>query len=133
MIPAGVKSDFLSPVDPLKYQKAGKGGSNKTSGELMHVKVRYKAPYGAKSHLIEQSVRPMATHTASTSDNYRWSAAVAAFGMVLRDSKFKGDASLELVESLAAGASNLDPFGYRSEFMRLVRGIMPMKELETSR
>ncbi|RLD19797.1 MAG: hypothetical protein DRI69_07555 [Bacteroidetes bacterium] len=133
VIPVGVKSEFLSPVDPLKYQKAGKAGSNKSSGELMHVKIRYKSPQGTKSLLLEQSVRSTATQVASTSDNYRWSAAVAAFGMVLRDSEFKGHASLELVESLADGASCSDPFGYRSEFIQLVRGIKPMMELEASR
>jgi Ca-activated chloride channel homolog len=134
IIPVGVKSEFLTSVDPLKYQKTGKAKSgDNSSGELMHVKIRYKSPQGSKSLLVEQSIEPNAKSLTSTTDNFRWSAAVASFGMQLRNSPFKGDASMKLVESMAVGARGSDPFGYRSEFIQLVRGVMPMMELEASR
>ena len=51
---------------------------------------------------------------------YRWSAAVAGFGMLLRDSKYKGDASYHDMARLAKEAKGLDPHGYRSELIRLI-------------
>jgi len=56
-----------------------------------------------------------------TSDNFRFSSAVAAFGMVLRDSKFKGKANYEDIINLANAAKGKDEEGYRSEFVKLVK------------
>ena len=58
---------------------------------------------------------------AQTSDNFRWAAAVAAFGMVLRDSEFKGTADHDMVLQLGQNAIGLDEFDERGEFLRLVR------------
>ena len=64
---------------------------------------------------------------AKSSDNFRWSAAVATFGMLLRNSEFKGDASYEQCKKLAAEARGKDNEGYRAEMIRLMETVSLMK------
>ncbi len=108
-------------VDPLRYggaRPALTGGS----GELAYVRLRYKAPDGDKSRLIEQPVRRADVSTADAAPpELRFAAAVAAFGQILRGGKYTGDFGYESVAKLAAGARGDDPYGYRSEFLSLVR------------
>lgn len=121
IIPAGVESDFLKEVDKLKYQKDVEPLSKtKYSDEIMTVKLRYKAPDGDVSKLIEHPVKDEHITIAKTSDNFRFAAAVAQFGLLLRDSEFKSEASYASVISLAKKAKGNDDEGYRSEFIRLV-------------
>ena len=121
IIPVGVKSPFLQNVDPLKYQKKEKkeqkGGE---TDEIMTVKFRYKAPDGDVSKLIEHPLVDHSVSIANTTDNFRFSAAVAQFGMLLRNSEFKASASFDNVLKLAKNAKAYDEEGYRSEFIRLV-------------
>lgn len=107
----------LAQVDRLKYQTPKGVG---TGGEIMTVKLRYKAPTSDRSQLVSVPVANHALSASQTSDNYRFSAAVAAFGMLLRNSEHKGDASWPMVQNLAAGAMGKDRFGYRREFLSLV-------------
>jgi Ca-activated chloride channel homolog len=108
-------------VDPLKYQKKEKkeqkGGE---TDEIMTVKFRYKAPDGDVSKLIEHPLVDHSVSIANTTDNFRFAAAVAQFGMLLRNSEFKSDASFDSVLKLAKNAKAYDEEGYRSEFIRLV-------------
>jgi Ca-activated chloride channel family protein len=121
VIPVGVESDFLNSVDPLKYQKEI-NANTKTSktDEIMTVKFRYKAPDGDVSKLIEHPVMDKQIPIAKTSDNFRFAASVAQFGMLIRNSEFKSNASYTDVLSLARKAKGNDEEGYRSEFVRLV-------------
>ncbi len=121
VIPVGVKSSFLKDVDALKYQKDVTPLS-KTShnDEILTVKFRYKAPDGEVSKLIEHPVADKQIAIAKTSDNFRFAAAVAQFGMLLRDSEFKSAASFNNVLEMARKARGNDEEGYRSEFIRLV-------------
>ena len=121
IIPAGVKSNFVS-VDPLKYQRYTPAESAKVSNELMTVKLRYKQPDGDTSKLLVNTIadRPV----SGSSDNFQWSAAVAGFGMLLRDSEFKGEINYEKVLSLANASKGKDENGYRSEFINLVKSAM---------
>ena len=121
VIPMGVKSSFLEKVDKLKYQKNTEP-QNKSSqtDEIMTVKFRYKAPDEDVSKLIEHPVIDKQISLAKTSDNFRFAAAVAEFGMILRNSEFKSDASLDDVVRLSRKAKGHDEEGYRSEFVRLV-------------
>ena len=80
-----------------------------------------KKPDGATSTLYEEAIKGKLTEKKSTSMNFRFSAAVAEFGMVLRDSEFKGNASFESIISLARMGRGEDPEGYRGEFIKLVR------------
>jgi len=120
IIPVGVESAFI-PVDELKYQSTKIDKTAYRTAELMTVKFRYKQPDGAKSKLIVHPVTDQMTSLSKTSDNFRWSAAVASFGMLLRDSEFKGSTTIDNVLSLAQGAKGADAEGYRIEFINLVK------------
>ncbi|MGK7872433.1 MAG: von Willebrand factor type A domain-containing protein [Xenococcaceae cyanobacterium] len=121
IIPVGVDSDVELPsVDPLRYQNNTVDPAAYASNELMHVKLRYKAPNGSTSQLITQPVVDKEVKLAATSRNFRFSAAVAAFGMILRDSEYKGNASFDQVLKLAKESQGVDLQSYRAEFIRLV-------------
>ncbi|NOT52724.1 MAG: DUF3520 domain-containing protein [Chitinophagaceae bacterium] len=121
IIPTGVESDFLKRVDSLKYQSNITPLSKSShSNEMMTVKFRYKAPDGDVSKLMEHPVLDKQIAIAKTSENFRFAASVAQFGMLLRNSEFKSDATYADVLSLARKAKGTDEEGYRSEFIRLV-------------
>ncbi|MEH1932311.1 MAG: von Willebrand factor type A domain-containing protein [Nostoc sp.] len=132
IIPTGRKSDVKLPeIDPLRYQRSGETASDTAGNELMQVKLRYKLPQDSISQLITQTIPDddlRADQIPST--NLRFAAAVATFGMVLRDSEYKGNANYDLVMKLATQAMGEDQEGYRGEFIRLVeqsRGLVTRK------
>jgi Ca-activated chloride channel family protein len=119
VVPAG--AEFVPrSVDSLKYQTPGIKPEARESSEALTVKFRYKEPDGSRSKLIVQTVSRNLRGREASSDNFRFSAAVAEFGMLLRDSKFKEDASYDQALALALGALGADPNGYRHEFVSLV-------------
>lgn len=119
IIPVGVKDDFTRSVDPLKYQSNDRKITD-NSDELMTIKLRYKKPDGDISKLIVHEVIDNNSERSETSDNFRFSAAVAEFGLLLRSSEYKQQATYNQVISLAKGARGTDNNGYRAEFIRLV-------------
>lgn len=120
VIPVGVKDDFSKSVDPLKYQKNDKKIVTGTN-EIMTIKLRYKKPDEDESKLIVHPVMDNNISLASTSDNFRFSAAVAEFGLLLRSSEYKQQSSYQQVVSMAKSAKGTDDNGYRAEFIRLVQ------------
>jgi len=119
IIPNGA-NEIAPSVDPLKYQKS-QLISEKNAKELLTIKLRYKEPDGNKSKLLEQVVKNnLAT---KTSDNFKFSALVASFGMLLRGSEFLGNTSIESVLDLARISKGIDEEGYRSEFIQLVKTV----------
>ena len=107
-------------VDPLKYQKPVEAPARTiatNSTELMNVKVRYKAPDGDASKLLEFPVRENGSRMTA---NLGFAASVAQFGLLLRNSDFRGDATWDKTLSLAREHRGNDPDGYRAEFARLV-------------
>lgn len=120
IIPAGVKDTFIKSVDPLKYQVNNNKMIDTNSPELMTIKLRYKDPNGDVSKLIQRPVIDAHIALASTSENFRFSASVAEFGLLLRNSQFKQQSSFSQVISLARGAKGSDNNGYRAEFISLV-------------
>jgi len=120
VVPQGVEID-LPGVDPLKYQKP-KGEPSKAAetGELLTVKIRYKQPDGDTSKLLSFPVTDEGGSFNRASKDFQFAAAVAAFGMILRDSEHKGGATLDAVAELASAGQGEDPFGYRKEFLTLV-------------
>ena len=120
IIPVGVKSEF-SPVDDLKYQSQKINADAYKSDELLTVKFRYKEPDQSKSKLIVHSLKDDQTPLKETSDNFRWSAAVAGFGMLLRDSDYKGYLTFSEIQKMAESAKGSDDEGYRVEFINLVQ------------
>ena len=118
LIPAG--SNEVPSVDPLKYQKITKTTQKKYQDEIMTIKLRYKPLNTTKSVLLSKSVKDRETSLARTSDDFRFAAAVAAFGMLLEHSPFAGDFDFEQVLTLAKRSRGSDDEGYRAEFIRLV-------------
>lgn len=108
-------------VDPLRYQSEQQSGKAR-NGEFAFLRLRYKAPGGDKSKLIEQPIRKADIHRelAGTSANYRFAAAVAGFGQLLRGGTYMEQFDFDDVRALANGARGGDPFGYRGEFVMLV-------------
>lgn len=129
IIPVGVKSNLLGDVDPLKYQKVEKKEKKSLtdSPELLTLKLRYKQPDSNKSSKMEVIVTDKNLTLNNTSENFRFSAAVAGFGMLLHDSKYKNDLTYDDVIRIARKATNYDPEGYRKEFIRLVESAALLK------
>ena len=121
IIPVGVKSNFIESVDKLKYQKETQSNSSSEGDEVMTIKFRYKKPDENKSKLLEHPVIDRAVPVAKTSDNFRFAAAVAQFGMVLRNSEFKQSSSYNNSWRLAKSAIGEDNEGYRSEFLKMIK------------
>jgi len=104
-------------VDPLRYQSAA--SVEDASGELAFLRLRYKAPDADDSQLIEQAIALDAE--AEASPRLAWAAAVAAFGQHLRGGRYLEGFGLDDIETLAQPARGKDPFGYRAEFIQLLR------------
>ena len=113
----GVKG---ASVDPLEYQAESNLTSAAHSGEWLNVKLRYKAPNGEESRLLSAALAGQPGSIRTASENARFSSAVALFGMLLKNSEFKGSGSFELVADLAQAAVGSDEHGERSEFLTLV-------------
>ncbi len=107
-------------VDALRYQTARAALTNASSHELATVKVRYKHPAGATSTETVRYVTHESKSIAQASDDMRFSAAVASFGMVLRASSHRGRATTDSVLALARSAFGHDQGGLRHEFVSLV-------------
>ena len=128
VVPAGVESNFVNKVDDLKYQKKVKPALQPVTGskELLTVKLRYKAPDEDISKKLEL---PLVDNKGNNvSSDFRFAAAVAMFGQLLRDSDFKGDATYAQVIAMAKTALDNDKRGYRREFLRLVETADGLKQ-----
>ncbi len=133
VIPVGVETDVKLPgVDDLRYQQNNTASSTSNSDELMLVKLRYKEPKGTVSQLIEQPVVDGGLRFENASNDLKFAAAVAQFGMILRDSEYKGNATFNDVLKLAKESKGVDLEGYRSEFIKMVetsQGLMGKSRL----
>ena len=118
-------------AEPLKYQPASEKGVHPSatdkppfgpaSRELLTVKLRWKKPDGDASTLLEVPLAEQGGGFDAAPADFRFAAAVAAFGMILRESEHKGTATLPFVAEIAGGAMGRDAGGYRAEFLDLVR------------
>ena len=120
IIPAGRKVD-VPGVAPLKYQKPLAPTKAADSGEVMTLKLRYKQPDGDKSKLMVAAVKDTGEKLDKASRDFKFTASVAMFGLVLRDSKYKGTATLDGVIELAGEGKGPDKKGYRAEFIGLAK------------
>ena len=112
IIPA--ESEEHAPnVDPLEYQATKVG----TSPNLMTVKVRYKNPKEDDSRLLEYRILE---RKATPSNNIRFASSVAEFGMLLRESEYKGSASFSAVIARAKQSAENDEYGYKADFVKMV-------------
>jgi len=119
-------------VDALEFQRPKQDleltDAAKTSGDLMLVKLRYKAPDGDVSTLIRTPLKDAGSTFAAATSDFKFAAAVAAFGMILRQSPFRGDITLAAVEEIASTNTGEDPNNERREFVELVRKLRGMTE-----
>jgi Ca-activated chloride channel family protein len=130
IIPVGVNSKHSRDVDPLKYQDADNLINH--SGELATIKFRYKRPNASKSAEIVHTIGNRTKSLMLSTDNIRFSSSVAMFGMLLKDSKYKGVSTYEAALNLARSSKGRDKEGYRSEFISLIKkaGNFPETENE---
>ena len=120
IIPVGVDSEFFK-IDDLKYQTTKIEPSTANSKELMTIKLRYKKPDEETSKLIVHPLLDNNIPLAKTSENFRWSASVAAFGMLLRDSEYVKNFNYDQVVQMAQQSRGEDTEGYRVEFINMVK------------
>jgi Ca-activated chloride channel homolog len=122
IIPVGVDSEFYK-VDELKYQSTKLEATAGKTNEIMTVKFRYKKPDGEVSKLIVHPLLDQNISLDKSSNDFRWSAAVAAFGMILRESEYVKGFTAQDVTALAQGAKGIDKEGYRIEFINLTKSV----------
>jgi Ca-activated chloride channel family protein len=118
---------------PLKYQQPRRLSKKAHGQETLTVHLRYKKPAGEASVLLEAVLKGAPASFEEAPDDFRFASAVAAFGMILRDSPYRGSASLADVGRWARGALGKDATGQRQELVDLVgvaerlraRGVAP--------
>jgi Ca-activated chloride channel family protein len=131
IVPFGQKFDNAG-VDPLKYQQRATPNAMANSSELMTIKLRYKQPDADESKLLSIGVADSRASLSNASENLKFASAVAEFGMLLRESKYKGDATYADVLQRAKAATGNDLQGYRSEFVKLVESARSLSEHRAS-
>ena len=122
----GAASLSVPPADPLKYSVPPENARSNSS-EMLTVKLRYKKPESDKSELLERAVVDDGKQFANASADFKFAAAVAEFGMLLRDSEFKGSGTLGAVLEWAQEGKGADTNGDRAGFLELVRKAQVLK------
>jgi len=121
IVPTGAaESVSVPPVDDLRYQTKGNRTEAAGSGELLTLKIRFKPPDGDTSTKLEFRLRDAGSKFDKASRDFRFAAAVAAFGMLLRDSPHNGNATYASVLDIARESASGDTTGYRDEFLNIV-------------
>ncbi|MGN7785484.1 YfbK domain-containing protein [Niabella sp. 22666] len=129
IIPVGVEAVELKNTDALKYQKTesaapGFNGSN----DVMTVKFRYKKPEGDKSLLLEKVIAGSPVKVSRASENIQLAAGLAQFGMLLRNSAYKGSGGYDLVLNMVTPLAKSDREGYRAELVELIKKASSIKK-----
>jgi Ca-activated chloride channel family protein len=119
IIPKGVNSTAVETpsAHDLRYQQTTEKGNTK---DMVFIKLRYKKPDTDNSLLMEQNVVNQSISGNKTSDNFKFSAAVAGFAQILRGSKFIGDFDFQKAKTLANSSLGADTEGYRAAFVKLI-------------
>jgi Ca-activated chloride channel family protein len=124
-------------IDPSVFQPAARSAppatptGNATSNDLLVLRLRYKLPDAAESTRMDVPLADRDVAFARAPADVRFAAAVAAFGMILKESSYKGDATLAWVLDTAAGSVGQDRGGYRDEFVSLVRKAIALSDRQT--
>ncbi|HBF11889.1 MAG TPA: hypothetical protein DDW49_00635 [Deltaproteobacteria bacterium] len=125
IVPVGAEVP-VGKVDGLKYQKT-ESKQVVPSDDLVTVKLRYKEPSGSTSKLLEKVVKDSHQSFEQASTDFKFASTVASFGMLLRDSSFKGKIGFDQVITWAKENLGEDRGGYRHEFVRLVEAAKGLK------
>lgn len=133
IVPVGAEKEAaaLPSVDPSKYQTVPSApvlakASGGASAELLTVKVRYKEPTGDVSRKLDFPLVDRGGSFDQASADFKFAGAVAAFGMILRDSAHKGSATLADVIAWASAGLGEDPGGYRGDFISVAVAARPL-------
>jgi len=119
IVPVGSNGHLM---DPLRYRAATPVQPGNATGEIAFLRLRYKLPNEDQSRLIERPVTERDLQDlARANDDLRFAVAVAGFGQLLRNDPYMKNFGYAQVAGLANGARGTDPFGYRAEFVQLVR------------
>ena len=110
-------------MDPLRYQSKAPAVAASATGEIAFLRMRYKLPAESQSRLIERPVtdRDKVEDVRGAGEDLRFAAAVAGFGQLLRNDPYMKNFGYKDVAELANGAKGRDTFGYRSEFVQMVK------------
>jgi Ca-activated chloride channel family protein len=119
LVPAGGEIE-VPGVDPLKYQEPTRPSAHAKSDELLTLKLRYKQPDGDQSTLMQVALKDDDRAFERASTDFRFAAAVASFGMILRDSPYKGAADFGKTLRWAKASLGADEGSLRAEFLTLV-------------
>lgn len=117
VIPKGYKDEFVKEVDEMKYQK---DNAIKASDELFTVKMRYKKPDENNSKELSIALIDKGESIENANKDFQFVAAVAEFGLLIKDSEFKQNAKFDQAIALAKKGKGIDDNGYRAEFIQLV-------------
>ncbi|WDE01609.1 vWA domain-containing protein [Thalassomonas actiniarum] len=126
-------------IDDLRYRKIkaadAKASVPGSGDEVAYLRLRYKAPQGGSSKLLEHAItfKSAAKDLSQASDDFRFAGAVAAFGQLLKGGHFTENYGYNEVISLVNGAKGPDNFGYRGEFLQLVRTTQALTDKGISR
>ncbi|HTN37419.1 MAG TPA: VWA domain-containing protein [Arachidicoccus sp.] len=119
IIPVGVKDKWIPDLDDLQYQKPGEKADFPGGTNLLTVKLRYKQPNGGKSLEMRHAVQNSPKQLQATSDNFRFAAAVAGLGMLLKHSPYQQQLDIQKVIELARQSRGSDSDGERAGFLQL--------------
>jgi Ca-activated chloride channel family protein len=122
IIPTNIKSDFFKEPIDLKYSKT-ESSSTVFGNELGTIKFRYKKPDGDKSIEMVNVIENKSMPIENSSDDFKFSSAIAWFGLKLRDSKLVQNKDSEAIKTLAKKGLSNDEDGYKAEFIRLVETV----------
>lgn len=103
----------------LRYQV--KQANPALAKELLNLKLRYKQPDGSTSKLLKFPIQDKGKPFSQSSKDFQFASAVAAFGMLLRNSPYRGKATFDSILEIAQSSKGGDEKGYRAEFVRLVK------------
>ena len=123
-VPTSDGGGAAPPPADLRYQTR-EVRADVAADELLTVRVRYKPATGPgqfadASVTLGHTVRDTPVSIAAAPEDVRFAAGVAAFGMLLRNSDYRGEATWTMARRLAAGALGQDPDGYRTELVGLI-------------
>ncbi len=121
IVPTESKTRLLGERRYEENKRNSETAIKSDSKEYAFLKIRYKKPDGDKSQLISQPITEMTKDIDSVSDDIRFAAAVAAFGQILKGADHTNNYSHDDIINLATSARGKDPYGYRNEFIKLVR------------
>lgn len=127
----GTKSEFIKQRDDLKYITKG---ITHVSDEILTVKMRFKKPNENNSQQLNVSLVDKLNNLENASADFKFAAAVAEMGLLIRDSEFKQKATFDNLIALARAGKGIDNYGYRAEFISMAENakLLSKKDLISS-